>query len=293
MDSRRYFLKALTFGGLISLSFRTSKGDRQAKLCLETPGLPWTRRRIREDAPETFQRFLRRSPETGTAVIVFFPPGWCTEQLVYYDSDEAIFVLEGDFTVGNQNLGPGQYCYMPRRMIRKHISSRQGAVVLAFFSRISGHFSADPLHSDEANEGLEVVDTWSHPWQIMQNPGSHGLSGTLLLKFLRNEAGDASRTCLVNLAPGFAIRGAATASGWQEWFLLSGCLMLGRERCVPGAYGYLPAGASGGPACTETGALLLVRVERSFEMQFVPTEEGRKFVDDYLAKAAYSRRPDY
>src|SRR5712691_2724282 len=93
--------------------------DNHSPSFTNTRRIAWTRRPIREDAPDTLQAFLRRSEANGSAVFVAFPRGWRTNQLVYYQSDEAIFVLEGDFGIGGHTLKTGQYCYLPDRMTRK------------------------------------------------------------------------------------------------------------------------------------------------------------------------------
>ena len=283
-----------SLAGAVPLSHSVGKPvaaqDNHGPSLTDTRRITWTRRPIREDAPDTLQSFLRRSEADGSSVLVAFPPGWRTNQLVYYQSDEAVFVLEGDFGIGGHTLKTGQYCYLPDRMTRKDIYSVEGCVVIAFFSRISKHYAADPAQSPP-NQGLEVVNPWRISWRAITTP-ERDASGTLLSKALRDAPSANDRTFLLNLTAGFSFRGRLTCTGWYEFFLLSGNLLVGDERCTPGAYVFTPAGVSLGPVCTETGALLLARFARDSRPDYSSLPGAEGLLDNYLAAAKYVTPPD-
>lgn len=302
LAARRQFLAVLLGSGLAPLGVglvtqrflnpRSPKSTQPSNpFLVDALSLPWRSYRIREDAPETQQALLRRSPDTGVAVVVFFPPGWRTEQLVYYEADEAIFVLDGDFGIGDWTLTTGQYCYLPYRMIRKDIYTRGGALVLAFFNRLAKHLPADPARAGHANQGLEVVDCWRTRWQEAPEVNEGALAGPWHYKELRAQPSSPERTLLISLSPGFALFGKAVAAEPEEFFLLSGNLLVGEQRCRPGAYGYFPGETAVGPACTETGALLLVRSSSQMPLEITGSQEAREQVAHYLATCRYLAPP--
>ncbi len=115
--------------------------------------------------------------------------------------------------------------------------------------------------------------------------------GTLLAKPLRDAASAKDRTFLLNLSAGFSLLGQLTCTGWYEFLLLSGNVLVGDERYTPGAYVFTPAGVPVGPVCTETGALLLAHFARNSRPDYSSLAGAESLVDNYLAAAQYAPPP--
>ena len=117
------------------------------------------------------RRLLSRSPSMGAVTqFTYIPAGW-SHPSGYHNSDEELFVLEGDLTIedGNeiQRLTRYSYTFMPAGMAHGPLSSRQGAVVMHW---IKGEpdFVASERHKRGARRHAAVrnVNHFDSPWYI-------------------------------------------------------------------------------------------------------------------------------
>ena len=65
---------------------------------------------------------------------VRFPAGWSRPSTGYYLVHEEVFVLEGDLTFNDDTWHADGYAWIPAQATRRGLRSKQGALVLAWFS---------------------------------------------------------------------------------------------------------------------------------------------------------------
>lgn len=113
------------------------------------------------------RRLLSQSPSMGAvSQITYVPPGW-TRPAGYHNVDHEIVVLEGDLSLGDEDLTKYSYSYMPAGVVHGPVKSRQGAVLLDWWK---GHpdFVASRSNKDGARVHARVRD-WNQfesPWYI-------------------------------------------------------------------------------------------------------------------------------
>ncbi len=104
----------------------------------DTEALPWEPLNV-PGMPEGMEaRVLSRSSSMGAvALMAYLPMRWRQEQKGYHSSDEEIFLLEGDLTIGDtrgeQKLTKYSYTFIPAGMVHGPASTRQGAVFIQWF----------------------------------------------------------------------------------------------------------------------------------------------------------------
>jgi quercetin dioxygenase-like cupin family protein len=172
-----------------------------------------------------------------------------------------IYVLAGDLKVGEFELEPGGYVYIPPGMSGVQMTSSGGALVLQNF--------------DESNPSA-IIETpiVSSSELIEWQPVDIGIS----VKELRRDPGSGARTWLMKVEPE-AVIPFQKSSQSVEGYLLSGSVMwsecseglVGTDEYLPGGYFHRPAGAvHGGPDTgTVAGATWFLRVPGDQEIDYV------------------------
>jgi glyoxylate utilization-related uncharacterized protein len=171
-----------------------------------------------------------------------------------------IYVLEGDLTLGEFELGPGGYAYLPSGTMGVSMSSVSGAMLLYYIDEVqAGAVIQTPIISN--SNLLE----WRAASDAIEEFG-------ISTKELRMDPGSGARTWLLKIEPG-AVQDWQKASNTQEGFMLSGeyhhveCSDLGPVwgDYLAGGYFLRPANAvNGGPesAAAQT-SIWLMRVPNS------------------------------
>ncbi len=154
-----------------------------------------------------------------------------------------IYVLEGELTLGEFDLGPGGYAYLPSGSMGVSMSSVEGALLLYFIDDVQpGAIIQTPIISN--SNLLE----WRAESDAIE---AFGIS----TKEMRLDPGSGARTWLLKVEPG-AVQDWQKASNTQEGFMLSGdyhhveCAAHGPVRgdYTAGGYFLRPANAiNGGP----------------------------------------------
>jgi hypothetical protein len=168
-----------------------------------------------------------------------------------------IYVLAGDLTLGEFELEPGGYAFLPSGSAGVSMSSVGGALLLYFIDNVqAGAVIQTPIISNS-----NLLD-WHAASDAIEEFG-------LSTKELRMDPGSGARTWLIKIEPG-AVQDWQKATTAQEGFLLSGqyrhseCAVHGvvRGEYFEGGYFLRPADAvNGGPesVAMET-AVWLMRV---------------------------------
>lgn len=173
------------------------------------------------------------------------------------DKTLEIYVLEGRVSIGEFDLDPGGYAYLPSGTTGTSMQSVSGALLLYFI---------DDAHGDAVIQTPIIGDSdlvsW-RPWS--ESVGDFGLS----IKELRSDPGSGATTWLQKIDPG-AVQSWQSGTARQEGYLIGG--QYRHSECVdgisvpgdygPGGYFRRPADmVNGGPeAAALSSSVWLMRV---------------------------------
>ncbi len=154
-----------------------------------------------------------------------------------------IFVLQGDLSLADIELGPGGYAFLPAGSLGFNLRSENGARILYFVNDV------DP---ESVIRSPILIDSNLLGWEATGTPG-------VATRDLRHDPGNGARTWLLRVSPG-AVLGWQASSVTREGYLVEGeythseCV-LGESvtgQYVAGGYFYRPGDTvNGGP---EAGA---------------------------------------
>jgi hypothetical protein len=196
-----------------------------------------------------------------SSMLLQLPAEWSFTTGGAPDKTLEIYVLEGDVRIGEFELQPGGYAYLPSGSLGTNMSSQRGALLLYFL---------DDLQPDAVIETPIISDSNLLPWetasQAMEDFG-------IATKELRMDPGSGARTWLLKVEPG-AIFNWRQATSRQEGYLVAGHYR--HSECVagvaspgeylPGGYFLRPAGViNGGPdAAALATSVWFMRVPERF-----------------------------
>ena len=246
-------------------------------------------------------KFLSRDEKRGgLALLSYLPVRWQHDEQGYHNSDEEIFLVEGDLTIGDQKLTRYSYTFIPAGVVHGPVSTRQGAVFIHWFNK-TPDFIASQDNKPGSRENASVRD-WNYfkvPWDSVNFPvyrKGPPIQG-IRLKLLRNDPDTGEMTWI-----SFAVPGRRGGSLWEihptfeEYFLLelSGeravgeCLSEGPTglRYKERGYWWRPAGIGHrGPLSVSTGyGLSIVRTGNALWADYYTDCSYRQQVD--LSKVA-------
>ena len=177
------------------------------------------------------------------SMMLQLPPDWSFGTGAAPDKTLEIYVLEGDLKLGEFELEPGGYAFLPSGSMGIGMSSVGGALLLYFI---------DDVRPDAVIQTPIISNSNLLSWHTATDSiDDFGIS----TKELRLDPGSGSRTWLLKIEPG-AVQDWQQASTAQEGILLSGQYRhseCGGEGIVRGEYlehGYFlrpPASVNGGP----------------------------------------------
>jgi len=190
--------------------------------------------------PDAEYKLLSLNEQTGAhSQITRFPPGWRTPP-GFYSTNQELFVLSGDVTVGAYKMGKYSYAYYPAGYALDEMRSEYGATVLHWFdSDPEFTVSRDSRKGTRLNELVEHWNFYEKPWtrnEDFPKWADFPPSPEMRLKLLRQDK-DTGQMTWVNFAPGGK---PGLAKGklweahpmWEEAMLLEGELTYGE--CLPG-----------------------------------------------------------
>lgn len=120
-----------------------------------------------------------------------------------------LYVLEGNITLGEFDLGPGGYAYLPSGSMGVSISSLGGAMLLYFIDDVQPNAIIETAIISNSN-----LLEWRAASDAIEEFG-------ITSKELRMDPGSGAHTWLVKVEPG-AVQDWQKASTVQEGFMLSG-----------------------------------------------------------------------
>ncbi len=237
---------------------------------IQAAALPWRRGLYGRARPDVRSKMLSIDKESGeSSVIVKYPPGWKRPKKEHLLVDEEIFVLEGSIRIAGIEYERHCYAHLPAGYERLRQSSKDGAVVLTFFS------GAPRAKPGKAERGLykkkrlvKYLDTWNMPWSRSLPDGSEldpNLPGIGGMKSLRVDPDNEDFTFLYGTMPqGHPVGWAGkleTHPVVEEMYLLAGENSGNKGIMRPGAYFWRPPGIEHGPYGTITGCLSFFRTK--------------------------------
>jgi len=193
-----------------------------------------------EGLPNAEYKLLSLNEQTGArSQITRFPPGW-RQPKGFYNTNQELFVLSGDLTVGTYKMGKYSYAYYPAGYALDEMRSEYGATVLHWFDSIPEFTVSQESRKDaRLSELVEHWNFYEEPWtknEDFPKWADFPPSPEMRLKLLRQD-GDTGQMTWVNFAPG----GNPGLAGekvwevhpmWEEAMLLEGELTYGE--CLPG-----------------------------------------------------------
>lgn len=172
--------------------------------------------------------------------VLALPPGWEFTTGGFPDMSVEIYVIAGNLRIGDLELTPGGYAWLPAGMSGLPLLTEGGARVLYFLDdALPGSVIQTPL----------IVSRDLLNWQSSDALEEFGLAE----KVLREDPGTGARTWLLRVEPGADIPWQRTSVS-EEGFLLEGSYR--HTECVAGetlAGDYLPGGYFQRPADAVNG----------------------------------------
>ena len=99
-----------------------------------TEELPWRQLTVTGMPDGMLAKTLSRDEKRGgVALLSYLPIRWQHDEMGYHNSDEEIFLLEGDLKIGDQQLTRYSYTFLPEGVAHGPVSTRQGAVFVRWF----------------------------------------------------------------------------------------------------------------------------------------------------------------
>ncbi len=233
---------------------------------VQSQALPWRQGLYGDARPETESKILSIDEESGeSSVLVRYPANWSRTTREHLLADEELFVLDGSLEINGINYSKHCYAHLPAGYSRYATSSKDGAVVLTFFS-------AEPRAAvGEAPEGLydetrlvKFISTFdselSHDFTVLGSPAFPGLAAAAFIQF-RKDPYSHEQTWLLCSNPLSKTGVLETHPVVEELFQVSGEKASGTGRMGTGGYFWRPPGIEHGPIGTRTGSIGLFRTK--------------------------------
>lgn len=254
------FLLCVNFGSLTGSASRargkdadTSGAGRGFVGFINQQDLPWEEFRVNGAGSGLKAKTLSRDPKTGAvSLLLYYPPGWRSQaDSGYHTSNEEIFVLEGDLTIGGRTLTDRCYSFIPAGMAHGPIGSKSGCLALTFFDQ-----EPDVIASNESEPGAKIdlaiayKNYFDESWALGATRAKSKTPPPLLVKVLRQDEQTGARTWIAGVLSGHPNYTWETHPTWEEGYLIEGEYRLaecldGKSRAgayTPGSYFFRPAG---------------------------------------------------
>jgi hypothetical protein len=211
--------------------------------------LGWEPLEIAGMPPGMSAKVLSRDAQRGgLALLSRRPAGWRHDQRGYHSNDEEIFLLEGDLTIGDQQLTRYSYAFFPAGVVHGPVATQQGAVFLQWF-KARPDFVAAAGDAPGARAHATVRDWHFHeqPWEAKNFPvyRKGPLMTGIRKKLLRRDPDTGEMTWITHSTGGPGGFGAPvtlseTHPTFEEYFLLELSAERRLTECLPEGLTELP-----------------------------------------------------
>lgn len=228
----------------------------------QTQAVAWRTIGDTSTRPGSQVKRLSYDPDSKAAsVLLRYQPGWSFDEEHYLDDDEELFVLDGEFTIGDTTFRKGDYAFLPAGYPRPRMASEQGADVLTYLEgrhkRIAGQAPEGFYNPDRL---IDCIPTNDVDWGSATDPNV-AAPGVRRLE-LRKDTDTGDTTWLLDIdetGMGTEVNRLETHPVVEEVFVLSGEMHMPMGVLRRGAYFWRPPGIAHGPVGTRTGALGIFR----------------------------------
>lgn len=195
----------------------------------------------------------------ASTVLLRFPAGFAMDAPFHLRVDQELFVLGGDLEVDDQHHRRYTYAHLPAGWAHRRLRSRDGAVVLAFYSGEPRVYDGSPPEGmlDESR-AVAFVDAFDGEWGGNFHPKFPAGAGR---KFLRRDPHDGEETWVLGTMPLRWGHRPEKHPVVEEMYLLSGELVGHRGKMHGGAYFWRPPEEWHGPFGSPTGNLMIFRTK--------------------------------
>jgi hypothetical protein len=215
-------------------------------------------------------KVLSLDPDTGACTLkVRFNGGYRRKPGLSY-SDLEIFVLDGEFRVGNESWREGHYTFVPAGMALDQIHVPQGAEALVMFNDSEPNFEESRDSHDLAlTEGFTSLNGYEDlPWQSLGRVQPSVATGCLS-KVLRMDPLSEAYTFLYCMTPRFAQDNISYHDCAEESYHIWGTSwMLQFGELPTGGYFWRPAYINHGSFRCKYGTLALGRTDSRLHNYF-------------------------
>jgi hypothetical protein len=231
---------------------------------VQAQALPWRQRAV--GGQTVAFKTLSRDDETGaTTEILRLPTNFWHAGPTAFAATFEFYVLQGSFSLGDVLYRKDSYAWLPAGQGWSGWHSKDGAVVLAMFDGAGPELVA-PREVD-GSRAIVHINAYDIPWTTGAEGSVTGkpLSPTIFSKKLRVDPETAEQsflyTALPHHPPPKVMPGTFTHPVIEEIFCLSGEYVFGDlGKMGPGGYCWWREGQWHGPAGSETGYNLFIRV---------------------------------
>lgn len=223
---------------------------------VQSQHLPWESGDLGGTRPGVQFKQLSVDKDDGAcSLLVRYPAGWQDAGRTLAVDDEFL-VLEGSLEIGGRGYAQLAYAHLPAGFDAGAWRTRQGAVLLEFFSGRPAPGSPDPV-VDERRLVLHT-DTFEVPYTGNFHPEFPAGAGR---KLLYMDPVTRDTTWILGTLPMRWAERAEVHPTVEEMYLISGEVHGNRGVMRPGAYFWRPPSMPHGPYGTRTGNLYLFRTK--------------------------------
>lgn len=247
---------------------------------IQSQVLPWQRDLYGGGRPGVETRILSLDTETGaSSLLIRYPAGWSRAGPEHLEADEEFFVLDGAIQINGTRYAEKCYAHFPEGYLRTAAASKDGAVVLTFFSAEPHPTASDkPSSRYDAKRLVEHIDVLaaglSKDFSKLGNASSPGVKASAN-RILREDPYDHEQTWILCSSPLFRGGVVETHPVVEELFLVSGEKASNTGLLQQGAYFWRPPGIPHGPFGSKTGAVNFFRTKGGpLETEYVGGEEN-------------------
>ena len=205
-------------------------------------------------------KVLSMDDENGAcSVILRYPPGWSQNGPLHLAAAHEFLVLDGAMTLSGQEYLADSYGYLPSGFSHENWTTKDGAVVLTFFSSRPDCITGPGNMTEDAVPHLYLHEMkWS---SADVDPDLDFLR--IAHKILREDEESGAKTMILDCGaqshPQNWKEGALAHPCVEEMFLLSGDIITERGVMNAGAYFWRPPNIWHGPFGSRHGNLCVIR----------------------------------
>ncbi|MDX2225368.1 MAG: hypothetical protein SFV21_21615 [Rhodospirillaceae bacterium] len=238
-------------------------------LFVQAQAVPWSTSGFADFGVQVDVKVLSRDGDTGAvSEIMRLPPGLALPGPMHFPCAVEFYVLDGAFSVGARSYAKDCYAYLPAGYVWAGLASARGAVLLAMFDAAPRPTrGAAPTGLYDPRKLVEYRNAYEMDWKtgIEGSVTGKPLSPTIFTKKLRVDPDTQEQSFLYAALPHHpppkVMPGKFTHPMIEEIYVLSGEYVFGDAgKMGPGAYCWWRENEWHGPAGSETGYNLFIRV---------------------------------